>query len=190
MKYRFGDKIREVREKRKMTLKDVARQVEVSESLISQIERNRVSPAMDTLLRIVDVLEMDIEYLFQEFKKTKSVHLVRRAERSKIVLPGVIYEQLSKTVNADEEHAMEAYCLEIAPGGEKGSREFGHRGGELGLILEGKGELRFGTETYELCAGDSISFAADIPHVLKNTGRKALKAVWVTTPPKIFFKQT
>ena len=190
MLYRFGDKIREVREKRKMTLKDVARRVEVSESLISQIERNRVSPAIDTLLRIVDVLEMDIEYLFQEFKKTRSVHLVRRAERSKIVLPGVIYEQLSKTVNADAEHALEAYLLEIAPGGEKSSTEFGHRGGELGLILEGKGELRFGTEIYELNAGDSISFAADIPHVLKNTGKKTLKAVWVTTPPKIFFKQT
>ena len=190
MQYHFGDKIREVREKRKMTLKDVARRVEVSESLISQIERNRVSPAIDTLLRIVDVLEMDIEYLFQEFKKTKSVHLVRRDERSKIVQPGIVYEQLSKTVGVDEEHAMEAYCLEIAPGAEKGSREFGHRGGELGLILEGMGELRFGTEIYELNAGDSISFAADIPHELRNTGKKTLRAVWVTTPPKIFFKQT
>jgi transcriptional regulator with XRE-family HTH domain len=190
MQYRFGDKIREVREKRKMTLKDVARQVEVSESLISQIERNRVSPAIDTLLRIVDVLEMDIEYLFQEFKKTKSVHLVRQTERSKIVLPGIVYEQLSKTVGADEEHAMEAYLLEIEPGGEKGCREFGHRGAELGLILEGKGELRFGTEVYALTAGDSISFAADIPHELRNTGKKTLKAVWVTTPPKNFFKQS
>lgn len=190
MQYKFGDKIRAVREKRNMTLKDVARRVEVSESLISQIERNRVSPAMDTLLRIVDVLEMDIEYLFREFKKPRSVHLVRRAERSKIMQPGIVYEQLSKTVGVDEEHAMEAYVLEIEAGAEKGSREFGHRGGELGLILEGKGELRFGTETYGLQAGDSISFAADIPHVLKNTGKKTLKAVWVTTPPKIFFKQT
>jgi transcriptional regulator with XRE-family HTH domain len=188
MQYTFGDKIREVREKRKMTLKDVARKVQVSESLISQIERNRVSPAIDTLLRIADVLEMDLEYLFQDFKRTKAVHLVRSSERNKIMLPGIVYEQLSKTVGADEEHAMEAYCLEIAPGGEKGSREFGHRGAELGLILEGKGELRFGTETYELGPGDSISFAADIPHELRNTGKKALKAVWVTTPPKIFFK--
>jgi transcriptional regulator with XRE-family HTH domain len=188
MQYEIGDKIREVREKRKMTLKDVAGRVEVSESLISQIERGRVSPAMDTLLRIVDALDMDIEYLFAEFKKKRSVHLVRAADRSKIVLPGIVYEQLSKTAGGDEEHAMEAYVLEIAPGGEKGSRDFGHRGAELGLILEGKGELRFGTETYELGAGDSISFSADTPHELRNRGRGKLRALWVTTPPKHFFK--
>jgi transcriptional regulator with XRE-family HTH domain len=188
MRCQFGDTIREVREKRKMTLKEVARKVAVSESLISQIERNRVSPAVDTLLRIAEALEMDLEYLFRQFKKTKAVNLVRRADRNKMMLPGVTYEQLAKTGSPGQEHAMEAYVLEILPGGDKGSREFGHRGSELGLILEGSGELRFGTETYSLRPGDSISFSADIPHELRNTGRGKLRAVWVTTPPKNFFK--
>ena len=59
MKYKFGEKLRIVRERKGMTLKEVARQAGVSESLISQIERNRVSPSIDTLLQIADVLEID-----------------------------------------------------------------------------------------------------------------------------------
>jgi len=52
MKYTFGDKLRAVREKKKMTMKDVAEKAGVSESLISQIETNKVSPAIETLLTI------------------------------------------------------------------------------------------------------------------------------------------
>jgi transcriptional regulator with XRE-family HTH domain len=62
MQFKFGEKIRAVRERRSLTLREVAEQAGVSESLVSQIERNRVSPALDTLLSIADVLDLDLEY--------------------------------------------------------------------------------------------------------------------------------
>lgn len=65
MKYRVGEKIRLVRERKTLTLRQVAQQAGVSESLISQIERNKVSPAIDTLLSIADALDIDLEYLFR-----------------------------------------------------------------------------------------------------------------------------
>ena len=77
MKYRFGDKLRKVREKRKSTMKEVALKAGVSESLISQIETNKVSPAIDTLLNIAEALEIDIEYLFSDFKKNKLVNTLK-----------------------------------------------------------------------------------------------------------------
>jgi mannose-6-phosphate isomerase-like protein (cupin superfamily) len=49
--------------------------------------------------------------------------------------------------------------------------------------------LKYGTETYSLESGDSISFSSDIPHVLRNSGTGKLKAYWVVTPPKGFFKE-
>ena len=48
--YQFGDKIRTVREKKQMTMKAVAAEIGVTESLISQIETNKVSPSIETLL--------------------------------------------------------------------------------------------------------------------------------------------
>ncbi len=184
---KFGEKIRRIREKKKITLKEVALKAGLSESLISQIETNKVSPAIDTLLKIIDILEIDLEYLFSGLKKTKPVKLVRANERSKIIMQDVIYEQLSKTVGSDEEHGIEAYFLEIKKNGEKGSKEYGHKGKELGIIIEGTGEFKIGDKTYLLNEGDSISFASDVPHILKNIGDKALKAYWIITPPKMFF---
>ncbi len=184
MKYKFGEKLRKVRERKGLTLKEVARKANVSESLISQIERDKISPAIDTLLKISDVLDIDIDYIFSDFKKERNVILVRKEEAGKIVQNNVIYHQLSRTSN-DEEHSIEAYIIEIKAGGEKGSLEYGHPGKELGYIIEGKGEITIGPKTYILNEGDSISFPSSIPHVLKNTGKGTLKAFWVVTPPKM-----
>ncbi|MBN2040310.1 MAG: helix-turn-helix transcriptional regulator [Spirochaetes bacterium] len=186
-KYNYGEKIRTIREKKQMTLKEVALKAEVSESLVSQIERNKVSPAIDTLLRLADVLEIDLEYLFQDYKKKKKINLVKAGERNKIINQGILYEQLSKTIDDDKEHAIEAYYLEIAPDMEKGSKEYGHRGRELGIIIEGKGEFIIGGEKFDLEKGDSISFESDVPHILRNKGQKTLKAYWMVTPPKKAF---
>ena len=184
MKYQFGEKLREVRERKKMTMRDVAEKAGVTESLISQIERNKVSPAIDTLFSISEILEIDLEYLFSDFKKSKAVQLIHKEDRGIHLSKGVTYEQLS--VTNDKEHGLEAYYLVIEPGKEKGDAEYGHVGMEMGIIIQGKGELSYGKETYKLVAGDSLSFASDIPHIIKNTGSTPLKAYWVVTPPKNF----
>jgi transcriptional regulator with XRE-family HTH domain len=187
IKYYFGEKLRNIREKKGITLKEVAHKADVSESLVSQIERNKVSPAIDTLLRLAEILEVDLEYLFSDYKRKKTVNLVRAGERNKMTSEDVLYEQLSKTMDNDKEHAIEAYYLEIKPGKEKGSKEYGHNGRELGIIIDGKGEFYIGGEQYSLNKGDSLSFESDVPHILKNTGQKDLKAYWVVTPPKMIF---
>jgi transcriptional regulator with XRE-family HTH domain len=184
LKYPFGDKIREVRERKGLTMREVAERAGLSESLISQIERNKVSPAMDTLLKIVDILEMDLDYLFRDYKKERAVNLVAAGERKRTVTGGVVYEQLSHTASTSEEHAIEAYYLEVPPGGKSGDEEFGHIGAELGVIVKGQGACAVGNRVYALKAGDSISFSADVPHQLRNTGKGPLQAFWVVTPPK------
>jgi len=186
MIYEFGEKIRYIREKKQMTMKELAEKIEVSESLISQIERNKVSPAIDTLLKILDVLNIDVEYIFSDFKKTKAVHLVRKEERDRIIIHNTTYERLSKTIEKDHQHGIEAYYLVIEQGAASGSNEYGHRGKELGIIIEGEGDFTIGNHKYTLKSGDSISFISDVPHSLKNTGNIPLKAYWIITPPKMF----
>lgn len=185
-RYPFGEKIRKVRERRGLTMKEVALKAGVSESLISQIERDRVSPSLDTLLGLADVLQIDLEYLFQDYKKSGTVSIVRNDQRSTILRKQVRYEQLSSFSDPKEEHAIEAFLIEIPPGEEKGDREYGHTGRELGFLLEGQGILHYGKEQYTLKAGDSVSFSSDIPHKLENCGEGALKALWVITPPRLF----
>ncbi len=182
--HRFGEKLRTVRERRAVTLKEVASIAHVSESLISQIERNKVSPSVDTLLSIAEALEIDLEYLFKDYKKDKLVKIITSTDRDHLVLNKVVYEQLS-CIN-DGPNRVEAFQLSIEPDGEKGAIEYGHQGSEIGIILEGSGQLIYGTETYFLNEGDTVSFSSDIPHILKNTDKKTMKAIWIITPPRVF----
>jgi mannose-6-phosphate isomerase-like protein (cupin superfamily) len=56
----------------------------------------------------------------------------------------------------------------------------------MGILLEGEAELLYGTESYNLKQGDSVSFSSSVPHTLINTGKKKLKAIWIITPPRMF----
>jgi transcriptional regulator with XRE-family HTH domain len=183
MKYRFGDKIRSVRERRSLTLKDVAEGAGVSESLVSQIERNKVAPAIDTLLSLAEVLDIDLEYLFADFRKERAVRIVRANERAEYTRPGVSYERLAE-VSPDGRAGIEAYLISLEPGAHTGHSEYGHQGFELGIVAEGKAELSVGTRVYILEAGDSASFQSDIPHTLKNAGDAPLRTYWMVSPPK------
>ena len=185
MRNRFGEKIREVRERGARTLKDVAAAAGVSESLVSQIERNKVSPALDTLLAIADALDLDLEYLFADYRKERSVRVVRKADRSVSARPGVTYERFARIGGeGDGRFGIEAYEITLAPGAESGNEAYGHPGFELGIVTEGKAELRVGTRAHVLEEGDSASFQADAPHRLRNSGETPLKALWIVSPPK------
>jgi transcriptional regulator with XRE-family HTH domain len=184
MKYQFGERLRSVREKRGLTLKQVAAAVGVTESQISQIERSKVMPAVDTLLEIAEYLNVDLEHLFADFRKEHPVQVLKVEDRPRYTADGTVYELLSQST--DGEFGIEAYLLTVSPGSRKGSSEYGHIGKEMGVILEGRAEMSCGGRRYELEAGDSVSFSSDVPHLLKNAGDIPLKAFWVVTPPKGF----
>jgi transcriptional regulator with XRE-family HTH domain len=184
MRYWFGEKIRAVRERKGFTLKEVAEKAGVSESLVSQIERNRVSPAIDTLLSLADVLDLDLEYLFSDYKRERLVRLTRKGERDTFTKPGVLYERLAQLESSKHQDGIEAYYITIDVGQENRSTEYGHPGWELGIVVEGDAELTIGKQSHELGPGDSVSFRSDAPHVLVNRGEKPLKVLWVITPPK------
>jgi len=185
MKYRFGDKVRTVREKRGLTLREVAEKVGVSESMVSQIERNRVSPAIDTLLALADALDIDLEYLFADYRRERSVHIVKAKNRATFSKPGVLYQRLAQLEGlVPGMDGIEAYQIDLEPGAKTGSDQYGHVGSELGLVVEGHAELTVGRQSYSLESGDSAGFASDFPHILRNVGEKPLRLFWVITPPK------
>jgi transcriptional regulator with XRE-family HTH domain len=159
----------------------VAERAGVSESLVSQIERNRVSPAIDTLLAIAEVLDLDLEYLFADFRRDRKVTVLRSHERNAFTRPGVLYERLAQM---DGQTGIEAYIITIDTGAKTGNDEYGHRGWEMGIVESGYAELTVGNLSYRLEAGDSVSFKSDSPHVLSNPGAEPLRMFWVITPPK------
>ncbi len=186
--YHFGEKLRAVREHRGYTLKVVAQRAGVSESLVSQIERNHVSPAIDTLLALADVLDINLEYLFEEYRKKKPVHIIRSQARASVNEHDVIYEELARPDSNSADSTTECYIIKIPAGAHTHHGSFGHIGREIGLVLKGRAKFIYAGTEYTLEAGDSVSFSSGSPHQLQNDGDCTMEAVWFVTPAERFAK--
>lgn len=182
MKYKLGAFLRAIRMEKSLTIKDVAQKAGISSSLLSQIERNRISPSLDTLLIILEVYGVSPDHFFKSYEISSRVEIIKTDERKIICRKGFKYEKLSGRSQIKGNHSFNAFFLELEPGARRGDASKGHLGRELGIIVKGSADLAYGDEIYRLTEGDSVSFFSEIPHMLINNGNINFQAYWVVTP--------
>lgn len=68
----IGEKLREVRQERGMSLRDLATKAEVSASMLSQIETGKVFPSVRSLYSIATALGVSVDYFFPEVGNNNS----------------------------------------------------------------------------------------------------------------------
>ncbi|HMB00278.1 MAG TPA: helix-turn-helix domain-containing protein [Spirochaetota bacterium] len=188
MDLKTGSKLREIRQQKNKTIKETAQAASISESMISQIERDKISPSLETLSRICEGLDIELDYLFSYLKKKNSIQIVKKKERILHQVQGVDFEELSAINAGVNKKGIEAYRVKLAPGQLTENKKCGHPGYEIGIITKGRGQFHYGSDLYELQKGDSIAFAAAVPHKLLNYSTAGLEAYWITSPPKRFLK--
>ena len=182
MKTKLGPLLRAIRNSRHLTIKEVATKAGVSSSLLSQIERNRISPSLDTLLQLLEVYGVPPNKFFKDYETMTRVEIVKRDQRKIYERKGFKYETLCGESQSKGSHSFNAFFLELAPGQKRGDADDGHLGRELGIVISGSAQLIYGGETYEVQAGDTLSFFSQIPHVIKNNGEERFQAYWIVTP--------
>jgi transcriptional regulator with XRE-family HTH domain len=186
----FGARLRTARERAGVTLRGLARKLEVSPSLISQIERGNVMPSVGTLYLIANELDLMLDDLFREENPAArrngarvagakvGAGLVRqRGKREAIRLAaGVRWERLAALPDDDVEFLYVVYDAGGASCEEDALVR--HGGKEYAYMLSGRLGLKIGFDEYELKPGDSISFDAQRPHRLWAIGNKPAIAIW------------
>ena len=182
MKIKLGALLRAIRTSRQLTIKEVTAKAGVSSSLLSQIERNRISPSLDTLLQILEVYGVPPNKFFKDYETNSRVEIIRRDDRKIYQRKGFKYEKLCGDSQARGNHSFNAFFMELSPGQQRGDASDGHLGRELGIVVEGSAQLVYGEEIYEIHKGDSVSFFSEIPHVIKNSSDQIFQAYWVVTP--------
>ena len=80
----LGKKIGDLRRKRGLTSRELATNVQVTSSLISQIEHDKTSPSLDTLRRIAKALRVPLIYLLLE--DDLEPQMVRKRDRHVVQL--------------------------------------------------------------------------------------------------------
>jgi transcriptional regulator with XRE-family HTH domain len=112
-----------------------------------------------------------------EVRPGQQAPVVTPSQRRRLVLDsGVTWEQLS----AAHEVAIDFLFVRYDVGGssvpdEKLTR---HAGIEYGYIISGTLEIALGFDTYQVSAGESISFDSSTPHRLTNRGDVPVEAIW------------
>ncbi|MGQ9693703.1 MAG: helix-turn-helix domain-containing protein [Thermodesulfobacteriota bacterium] len=174
----LGQKIKALRQRKKISLDDMARRTNLSQPLLSQIESEVVAPPVATLLKIARALNVNISYFFQaEEGEEKKAVVVRKNERKKVfrrihedpAKVGYYYESLAYP-KADRH--MEPFQVEFEAKKKEDLIFFNHKGEEFVFVLEGQLEFNYENEVYLLEPGDSLYFDSSLPHAFRAMGRK------------------
>jgi transcriptional regulator with XRE-family HTH domain len=181
----IGARLRAQRELLGLSLRELARRIGVSASLISQIERDKVNPSVSTLYALVRELGLGMGDLFSTEgggtfvpPATRESPLARPGERALIDLAsGVTWERLTAAADTNVEFLRVVYDV----GSESCPEDslIRHGGKEYGYVLAGRLGVQVAFERYELEAGDSISFDSSLPHRLWTIGDRPAEAIWV-----------
>jgi transcriptional regulator with XRE-family HTH domain len=185
---KVGSRLRTERERLGISLRELARRVGVSPSLVSQIELDRVNPSVSTLYALVTELGMTMSDVFGDSPSGEPI--VRRLTdgdgglalcpetRSVINLAsGVRWERLTPHSDREVEFLYVVYPVGAASCPEDALMT--HGGKEYGYVSSGTLGVRVGFEEYELGPGGSIAFDSSSPHRLWAVGDEPVHAIWV-----------
>jgi len=197
----IGRRLAAHRGRRGMRVAELAREVGVTPSLISQIERGMSRPSVSTLFAIAQALDVPVDAFFREPPPPAAAaaqpdappgragatagpapaaaggrYAVRRGGRAVIDIEGgVRWERLTRSTL---DH-LDFFELVYEPGAESHPRQYTHPGTEMVLVMSGCLEITIGFERYLLEPGDSIDFPSSMPHRYMNPSAQTARAVTV-----------
>lgn len=198
----LGPRLRQVREQRGLSARELARRIQCSPSLISQIERGLSAPSVGMLYALATELRTSLDFLFSAAAPadglTTTAHgdghlreahvaatlpgghgIVQRAgsRRTIDLASGVRWERL--TPGPDERVDFLEVIYEPSGHSTDARRPLRHDGREYGLITSGTLHASVGFDTFELGPGDSIAFDSSTPHEYLNKTGEVVHAIWV-----------
>jgi transcriptional regulator with XRE-family HTH domain len=171
-----GQLLRQLREERGISIRELSRISGLSANALSMIERGLSSPSVSTLYRLTDALNIPITALFRRSEGQQPIVFRSAAERTHIPFPLGVWEGLG-----GEEFAgrMQPFMLTLESGAESGQEKIVHTGSEFVICLRGRLEYEVEGKLFNLEAGDNLLFAARLAHRWRNPGNTVVNAIVV-----------
>jgi transcriptional regulator with XRE-family HTH domain len=196
----LGAHLRRERGRLGLSLRELARRLDVSPSLVSQIETGKIQPSVGTLYAMVSELGISFDDVFAAAEPAAAaeseqatadaasasaeMHVaeegrVQRAGARRVIEleSGVRWERLTTWNDRDVDFLYTIY--EVGGASSPEGKLVRHSGREFGIVFTGRLGVTVGFEEHVLEPGDSISFESTIPHRLHNDGDEVVTAIWV-----------
>ncbi len=177
-----GSRLKELRTRQGLSQSDLARQVGVTASTISQVEGNLIYPSLPALLKLAEVLGVEVGQLFQVSRQTgRKIHFTA-GDVMDVSSPDFPHALVSGKrllpLNMDTDAAP--YLIEIPPGVKLQIHFFAHKGQEFGYLLSGELHLTVNSTDYTLKPGELIYLTTETPgQWWVNPGQETARLLWV-----------
>ena len=207
---RVGERLREARQRRGVSVRSLARELGVSASLISQIETGKSQPSVSTLYAMTTALGISVEDVFASVPAGDAAAVGGGAAEAVGGLPGTVLaalgaargQRVGPVVRPGDRQVLQLdsgvtwerlgqlphphvdfLLITYEPGGSSSSESglMRHGGSEYGYLLSGELVLTLGSEELRLGPGDAISFESTTPHRYRNDGLDPAVGVWFVT---------
>lgn len=177
----IGASLKTVRKEKGLSQRELAKRAGVTNSTISMIEKNSVSPSVSSLKKVLSGLPMSlVEFFSIEDETVSEQKVVYRSDELLDIGDGVLDFKL---IGRDfPNRAMSVMSETYPPGADTGIEMLKHEGQEAAMVIEGKLELTVGEEVFELNEGDSYYFNSELPHRFRNPFDTPCRIVSATTP--------
>lgn len=176
----IGEKIKQLRQDKKMTLKDLSDASELSTGFLSQLERGMSSIAVDTLGELASILDVDLSYFFDQ-PKERDTYIQRHFERTVFQIENNNFIHYHLTTMA-EHSDMLPRMIELLPGQfDDPMDEYPHAGEEFVYVIEGVLSLFIDGERKDLYPTDIAHYPSSIKHNWANYTNKMVKLLVVSS---------
>jgi transcriptional regulator with XRE-family HTH domain len=176
----LGQRIAAARNSKGFSLRRLAEKINVTPSLLSQIERGLANPSLNTLRMIAVSLDIPLFSLFTE--PTNVNKLITRANnRKKIIFPHSNWEYT--LLSPDLSGAIEMILMTIPPHSQSSEVSLSHTGEEVAYVLSGTVILYLEDSMETLEKGDSVKITSGLRHLWKNDSDSNVEVIFAVTPP-------
>jgi transcriptional regulator with XRE-family HTH domain len=173
-----GQRIRELRNERGLSLRALAELSGLSTNAISLIERGDNSPTVSSLHSLANALVVPITAFFEQNGDGQVIHL-KKNRRPTSETAGVRMENLGSGLPKQQ---IEPFLMTIEPGGSSTSSQITHAGEEFVFVLSGTLICMINDQEHRLEKGDSLLFLASQPHIYQNKTSKAAQILIIFQP--------
>lgn len=176
-----GKRLRTVRKERGLSQRELAKRAGVTNSTISLIEQDRVSPSVSSLKKVLDGFPMTMADFFTMGLSEDDEKIVFEKDRQPNMGQGDIEYYLigAGRPNRQMEIMREVYGREA----DTGEEMIQHDSEEGGVVISGTLEITIGDNTYTLGPGDGYYFDCKKPHRFRNIGEDDVVIVSANFPP-------
>lgn len=188
-KNKIGDKVRQLRQAKQMTIEQLAERSQCHADQISQIETGKLVPSLTPLLEISRALGVRLGTLLDDtsvegpavFKSADSPNVIRfsgkdpRASNSNL--------DFYSMASGKQDRHMEPFLIDVKPSTGNAPTLSGHEGEEYIYVLCGEIQINYGNSTYELKEGESIYYDSIVPHDVHAKGDAVAKILAVVYAP-------